>query len=74
MIESDFLRSPGRSLAVKKGVTVGAPVENVIALALRASPDAPLQTIQITGQVRYPSEYPMPETRSLADAILWQAA
>lgn len=44
--------------------------ENVIArLRSQASPDAPLQTIQVAGQVRYPGEYPMPETRSLVDAI-----
>lgn len=44
--------------------------ESVIArLRSQASPDAPLQTIQVAGQVRYPGEYPMPETRSLADAI-----
>ncbi|MCH8498137.1 MAG: SLBB domain-containing protein [Marinobacter sp.] len=38
-------------------------------LRAQASPGQPLQTIRISGQVRYPGEYPMPATRSLADAI-----
>lgn len=38
-------------------------------LKAQASPDKPQQTIQITGPVRYPGEYPMPATRNLTDAI-----
>ncbi len=38
-------------------------------LKAQASPDNPQQTIQITGPVRYPGEYPMPATRNLTDAI-----
>lgn len=38
-------------------------------LKAQASPDNPQQTIQITGPVRYPGEYPMPVTKNLTDAI-----
>lgn len=38
-------------------------------LKAQANPDNPQQTIQITGPVRYPGEYPMPATRNLTDAI-----
>ncbi|MGC8121086.1 SLBB domain-containing protein [Marinobacter sp. VGCF2001] len=38
-------------------------------LKAQARPGAPQQTIRISGPVRYPGEYPLPATRSLADAI-----
>ncbi|WP_303290687.1 SLBB domain-containing protein [Marinobacter sp. SS5-14b] len=38
-------------------------------LKSQAKPGEPQQTIRISGPVRYPGEYPMPATRSLADAI-----
>ncbi|MBC7192814.1 SLBB domain-containing protein [Marinobacter sp.] len=38
-------------------------------LKSQASPGNPRQTIQISGPVRYPGEYPMPESRKLSDAI-----
>ena len=38
-------------------------------LKAQAQPGSPQQTIRISGPVRYPGEYPMPATRSLADAI-----
>lgn len=38
-------------------------------LKAQAKPGSPQQTIRISGPVRYPGEYPMPATRSLADAI-----
>jgi polysaccharide export outer membrane protein len=38
-------------------------------LKSQASPTNPQQTIRISGPVRYPGEYPMPESRKLADAI-----
>lgn len=38
-------------------------------LKAQANPANPQQTIQISGPVRYPGEYPMPATRNLADAI-----
>ena len=38
-------------------------------LKAQARPGSPQQTIRISGPVRYPGEYPMPATRSLADAI-----
>lgn len=38
-------------------------------LKSQAKPGDPQQTIRISGPVRYPGEYPMPATRSLADAI-----
>ncbi|RMJ03943.1 Polysialic acid transport protein KpsD precursor [Marinobacter litoralis] len=38
-------------------------------LKAQAKPGAPEQTIRISGPVRYPGEYPLPATRSLADAI-----
>lgn len=38
-------------------------------LKSQAKPSEPQQTIRISGPVRYPGEYPMPATRSLADAI-----
>ncbi len=38
-------------------------------LKSQATPSAPQKTIRITGPVRYPGEYPMPASRSLADAI-----
>ncbi|WP_309045391.1 SLBB domain-containing protein [Marinobacter sediminicola] len=38
-------------------------------LKAQAKPGAPQQTIRISGPVRYPGEYPLPATRSVADAI-----
>ncbi|MBK1872202.1 SLBB domain-containing protein [Marinobacter sp. 1-3A] len=38
-------------------------------LTAQAKPGAPQQTIRISGPVRYPGEYPLPATRSVADAI-----
>lgn len=38
-------------------------------LKSQATPSAPQRTIQISGPVRYPGEYPMPASRQLADAI-----
>ncbi|GGC56926.1 SLBB domain-containing protein [Marinobacter halophilus] len=38
-------------------------------LKAQAQPGSPQQTIRISGPVRYPGEYPMPATRSLADAV-----
>lgn len=38
-------------------------------LKAQARPGSPQQTIRISGPVRYPGEYPMPATRSLADAV-----
>lgn len=38
-------------------------------LKAQASPASPQQTIQISGPVRYPGEYPMPATRNVTDAI-----
>ncbi len=38
-------------------------------LKAQAKPGSPQQTIRISGPVRYPGEYPMPATRSLADAV-----
>lgn len=38
-------------------------------LKAQAKPGVPQQTIRISGPVRYPGEYPLPATRSLADAI-----
>jgi protein involved in polysaccharide export with SLBB domain len=38
-------------------------------LKAQAKPGAPQQTIRISGPVRYPGEYPMPASRSLADAV-----
>ena len=38
-------------------------------LKAQAKPGAPQQTIQVTGPVRYPGEYPLPASRQVADAI-----
>mgnify|MGYP003131723978 CR=1 FL=1 len=38
-------------------------------LKAQAKPGAPQQTIQITGPVRYPGEYPLPASKQVADAI-----
>ena len=38
-------------------------------LKSQAAPSSPQRTIQISGPVRYPGEYPMPASRQLADAI-----
>lgn len=38
-------------------------------LKAQARPGAPEQTIQITGPVRYPGEYPLPASGQVADAI-----
>jgi len=38
-------------------------------LKAQAKPGAPQQTIRVTGPVRYPGEYPLPESRKVADAI-----
>ncbi|MDI9244987.1 SLBB domain-containing protein [Marinobacter sp. CHS3-4] len=38
-------------------------------LKAQARPGAPQQTIQITGPVRYPGEYPLPASKRVADAI-----
>jgi polysaccharide export outer membrane protein len=38
-------------------------------LKAQAKPGAPQQTIRVTGPVRYPGEYPLPESRQVADAI-----
>ncbi len=38
-------------------------------LKAQARPGAPQQTIQVTGPVRYPGEYPLPASRQAADAI-----
>lgn len=38
-------------------------------LTAQAKPGAPQQTIQVTGPVRYPGEYPLPASRRVADAI-----
>jgi polysaccharide biosynthesis/export protein len=38
-------------------------------LKSQATPSSPQRTIQISGPVRYPGEYPMPASRQLADAI-----
>ncbi|MEX2474390.1 SLBB domain-containing protein [Marinobacter sp.] len=38
-------------------------------LKAQAQPGAPEQTIRITGPVRYPGEYPLPESGKVADAI-----
>nr|WP_238942380.1 SLBB domain-containing protein [Marinobacter sediminum] len=38
-------------------------------LKTQASPANPQQTIRISGPVRYPGEYPLPASRSLADAV-----
>nr|WP_227515482.1 SLBB domain-containing protein [Marinobacter salinus] len=38
-------------------------------LRIQASPSSPQKTIRISGPVRYPGEYPLPESRQLADAI-----
>lgn len=38
-------------------------------LKAQAKPGAPQQTIQVTGPVRYPGEYPLPASRRVSDAI-----
>ncbi|TGN39943.1 SLBB domain-containing protein [Marinobacter confluentis] len=38
-------------------------------LKSQARPGAPQQTIQVTGPVRYPGEYPLPASKQVADAI-----
>nr|WP_282562512.1 SLBB domain-containing protein [Marinobacter panjinensis] len=38
-------------------------------LKAQAKPGAPQQTIQVTGPVRYPGEYPLPASKQVADAI-----
>jgi len=38
-------------------------------LKAQAKPGAPQQTIQVTGPVRYPGEYPLPASRQVSDAI-----
>lgn len=38
-------------------------------LKAQAKPGAPQQTIEVTGPVRYPAEYPLPASRQIADAI-----
>lgn len=38
-------------------------------LKAQAKPGAPQQTIEVTGPVRYPGEYPLPASRQIADAI-----
>lgn len=38
-------------------------------LKAQAKPGSPQQTIQVTGPVRYPGEYPLPASRQVVDAI-----
>lgn len=38
-------------------------------LKSQATPSSPQRTIQITGPVRYPGEYPLPASRQLKDAV-----
>ena len=38
-------------------------------LKAQARPEAPQQTIRVSGPVRYPGEYPLPASRRIADAI-----
>ncbi|WP_421844349.1 SLBB domain-containing protein [Marinobacter algicola] len=38
-------------------------------LKAQARPGAPQQTIEVTGPVRYPGEYPLPASRQVSDAI-----
>lgn len=38
-------------------------------LKSQARPGSPQQTIQVTGSVRYPGEYPLPASKRVADAI-----
>jgi protein involved in polysaccharide export with SLBB domain len=38
-------------------------------LKAQARPGAPQQTIEVSGPVRYPGEYPLPASRQVADAI-----
>lgn len=38
-------------------------------LKAQARPGAPQQTIEVTGPVRYPGEYPLPTSRQVSDAI-----
>lgn len=38
-------------------------------LKAQARPGSPQQTIEVTGPVRYPGEYPLPASRQVADAI-----
>ncbi|MCC4282822.1 SLBB domain-containing protein [Marinobacter salarius] len=38
-------------------------------LKAQAKPGAPQQTIEVTGPVRYPGEYPLPASRQVADVI-----
>jgi polysaccharide export outer membrane protein len=38
-------------------------------LKAQAKPGAPQQTVEVTGPVRYPGEYPLPASRQIADAI-----
>jgi len=38
-------------------------------LKAQAKPGAPQKTIQVTGPVRYPGEYPLPASKQVADAI-----
>ncbi|WP_404369517.1 SLBB domain-containing protein [Marinobacter sp.] len=38
-------------------------------LEAQATPKAPMQTIEVNGEVRFPGRYPMPQTRSVEDAI-----
>lgn len=38
-------------------------------LKAQARPGAPQQTIEVTGPVRYPGEYPLPASKQVADAI-----
>ena len=38
-------------------------------LKSQATPSSPQRTIQITGPVRYPGEYPLPASRQLEDAV-----
>lgn len=38
-------------------------------LKAQAKPGAPQQTIQVTGPVRYPGEYPLPASKQVTDAI-----
>ena len=57
--ETDYSRFSRESLF--------APV--LARLKSQAKPGAPQQTIQVTGPVRYPGEYPLPASKQVADAI-----
>ena len=67
-------RRDGRSLESEKPAysrfsreTLFAPV--LARLKSQAKPGAPQQTIEVTGPVRYPGEYPLPASEQVADAI-----